>query len=368
MRITLSAGEASGDAMGAGLARAIRDLAPEAELSGLGGARMAEAGVRLVDDSSRWGAISVAQSLRVAFRAVRGAKRLVKELRRGEPGVFVPIDFGFLNVRLARKAKSLGWKVLYFMPPASWRRDRQGADLPSVSDEIVTPFSWSAETLREMGATVHWYGHPLKALRAFPAGEVPEGRYVAALPGSRSHELASHLPYFAEVVRGLPERVVFALPKGTDAAAIRAEWGRLAPERTLDEFRSDAVRPTLAGARAALVCSGTATLEAALAGTPMVVVYVLSPAMRREAALIRYRRPRHIALPNILLDRRAVPEHAEREPVDPAVVRADLDRLLADSPEREGQIAAFRELDGLLGPGEEAFRRTAERVVYLAGR
>ena len=118
----------------------------------VGGRRLEAAGARIVADSSSWSAMSVVESARVFARALIGFYRARAELRKGSPGVLVPIDFGFFNVKLARYAKSLGWKVLYFMPPGSWRKDSQGADLPAITDAIVTPFPWSAEMLNDMGA------------------------------------------------------------------------------------------------------------------------------------------------------------------------------------------------------------------------
>src|SRR5687768_10354669 len=168
MRVLISTGEASGDAYGAALAKRIFDHSSDALIEGSGGPRMRDAGVALVVDSSSWGAIGIAQALRVAPRVVSGMRRIKEALRQGQPGLFVPIDFGFANIRLAREAKSRGWKVLYFVPPGSWRRDRQGADLAEVCNAVSTPFEWSADILRGMGVEAHWFGHPIKELIGSP--------------------------------------------------------------------------------------------------------------------------------------------------------------------------------------------------------
>ena len=356
-RILISAGEASGDAYGAALVRELRDLRPGLDIEGLGGTRMRAEGVRLHADSSQWGAISIVQSLRVYPRLVGGYYRIKRALTAGEPGLFVPIDFGYANVRLARHAKNRGWKVLWFVPPSSWRRDRQGADVARLSDEIVTPFPWSAEILRGMGASAHFFGHPIKSLRGEPfAGE---RRGIALLPGSRTSEIELLLPLYREAVAGLAGPFPIPVPEAQRALAARV-WGDandLAPS----------VPEALAGARGAVVCSGTATLEAALARVPFVVAYRLSPATVREAKLLRVKRPKYIALPNIILDRMAVPEFVQDE-ATPEAIRGALDALLADgSPARAEQLASFEELDALLGPSD-AVRRTAELALTLLGR
>ncbi len=352
-RVLISAGEASGDAYGAGLVRELRALDPSLGIEGLGGARMRGEGVRLHADSSAWGAISIVQSLRVYPRVVRGYYRAKRALGRGEPGLFVPIDFGYANVRLARHAKGRGWRVLWFVPPSSWRRDRQGEDVARLSDEIVTPFPWSAEILRGMGASAHFFGHPIKSLRPpYRPGRAREG--IALLPGSRVSEIELLLPLYREAVRGMAGPFTIPVPEARRALAERL-WG------SSEGIVSD-VGEALASARGAIVCSGTATLEAALARTPFVVAYRLSPATLREAKLIRFRRPKYVALPNILLDRLAVPELIQDD-ATPEGLRAALERVLADPAE---ELASFEELDALLGP-PDAVRRTAALALGMLG-
>src|SRR5438128_1146184 len=124
MRVLISTGEASGDAYGAALVREMMRLLGSESGSwlfeGAGGVAMRDAGVGLLADSSSWGAIGAFHALGVAPRVLSGARRLRAELETGPTGLFVPIDFGFVNIRLARVAKAKGWKVLYFVPPGSW--------------------------------------------------------------------------------------------------------------------------------------------------------------------------------------------------------------------------------------------------------
>lgn len=364
MRVFISAGEASGDAYAAALVRELRSREPAIAFAGVGGARLAGEIGELRADSSRWGAISIAQSLRVAPRALAGYFRARGALSRGEPGLFIPIDFGFFNIRLAGVAKRRGWKVLYFIPPGSWRRDRQGRDLADRTDAVVTPFPWSAPLLVASGANARFLGHPLKQLVRERSTEPGERATIAVLPGSREHELAHNLPMIAQAAR--PEwRLEFAVAPNLDPHAVASDWRRLAPDRQ-DTFTSGHVYAVLGRARAAIVCSGTATLEAALIGVPMVVVYRVSKAMAREAKLVGFKMPDHISLPNIVLQRGLVPELVAVEIV-PEQVRSALDPLVTDSPERLAQMEGFGEIDRILGP-DDAIARTAEWALSFVPR
>ncbi len=354
-RIFFSAGEASGDAYEAALAKQLSEFS----LSGVGGRRSREAGVQLIGDSSQWGAISITESLRKVPVVIRTFYRAKRALKTGAPGIFVPIDFGYMNIRLARHAKNHGWKVLYFVPPGSWRKDKQGRDLPLITDAIVTPFEWSAEMLNRMGANAFWFGHPLRELIALSPLGARNG--IAVLPGSRDQELRELIPVFAEALKG--EDVTLALAPATDAAAISAEWERRAGVKP-QIIQGDAAR-ALQHAELALVCSGTATLESAICGTPMVVAYRVSKAVQREAKLIRFKIPRRISLPNILLDEDPdpIPELVHDRCTADAI-REEVAKVRAD-PDIQRQ--AFERLVPILGP-DDAIRRTSSLIREMAGR
>lgn len=361
-RILLSAGEASGDAYGEALVKRLRALRPDATFEALGGRRLAASVGGLVADSSRWGAIGIFEALLVSQRVIGGYFAAKRRMARGEPGLFIPIDFGFANIRLARFAKRLGWRVLYFVPPGSWRRDKQGPDLPTVTDAIVTPFSWSAEILRGMGANAHWFGHPLREL-VDESGAVEKrvnGR-LAALPGSRGHEIERHLIAIAESLPEAIREVEVAVAATADARAIRRCWERRRPDIRVIVTESDTYG-VLKRAEAAIVCSGTATLEAAICACPMVVFYKGSKVMELE---YRIRRPKfdYVSLPNILLERPALPELLQQE-ASPERVRGELEAILEGGPKREAQLQAFRDLDALLGPAD-ALTRTARLAVDM---
>lgn len=359
MRCFFSAGEASGDAYGAALVAAFRDEHLEFEFEGAGGRRMREAGVELIADCSRWAAMGIVRSLFVAPRALRGVLELRAALAKGQPGLFIPIDFGFVNVALARRAKELGWKVLYFVPPGSWRRDKQGSDLPSVTDAIVTPFPWSAEMLRASGANAFWFGHPLVQMLAPFARRSEERDGIAILPGSRRHEVQANLASIAAAVRGLDGPFRFAVAPGLDVEELRKRWELLGGPPA--EFLARPAAVVLSKSRAAIVCSGTAVLESAICRCPCVVVYRGDKLMELE---FRIRKPKFdfIALPNILLGRMAVPELIQYD-ANPERIRFELDAIV-NGPRREEQLSAFEELGDLLGPAD-CLTRTAKLVPEL---
>ncbi|HTQ09700.1 MAG TPA: hypothetical protein VMI31_06475 [Fimbriimonadaceae bacterium] len=369
MRIFLSAGEASGDACAAALVEELRRTGKPFIFEGVGGNLLQAKIGPLAANSAAWGAISIVQSLGVFFEARRGGMAARRQMAKGEPGLFIPIDFGFFNIRQAGWAKRHGWKVLYFMPPGSYKRENQGRHLSAVTDAVVTPFPWSAEILRERGVNARFFGHPIKQLirERGPVMDRPrEG--IAILPGSRSTEVARHLPMVAALLKEWSiedRRLEFAVAPNFSLPAFRASWDALAPGRD-DSFTQADTYGVLARARAAIVCSGTATLEAALVRCPHVVTYRVTKAMAREAKLIRFKRPQYIALPNIVLDRPLVPELAGLE-VAPAAIRTCLEPLLLDGPDRSGQLAGFEEIDHILGP-DDAITKTAQFVIETTGR
>lgn len=362
MRIFFSAGEASGDAYAAALARELKQRNANFTFEGIGGRLLREAGATIHADSSNWGAISIVEAASVFFRVLIQGKKAAKNLA-GEPGILVPIDFGFFNIRLCREAKALGWTIVYFVPPGSWRRDRQGKDVAELADEIVTPFPWSAEILSKMGAKVHWFGHPLNQIAR--EAESPKERIgIAVLPGSRMHEVTANLPVIAESLRGIEGPVEFAVAQTFGADLMRKMWARHAPERK-DTFTESDVFGVLSRAKKAIVCSGTATLQAVIADTPQVVIYRLSKLMEIEGRLLGFKkRVKFIALPNIFLDRAAVPELIQYD-ANPAAIRAWLEKL--DGEAGEKQRESYREIREMLG-GNQAISQTAELIVDLAQR
>lgn len=361
--LALCAGEPSGDAYAAAVLPLLQTETPAfSSVYGIAGRAVFDPNFRRLGDSSQWGAISIVESLRTYPKVLPAYYALKRALRAGPPGVFLPIDFGYANIRLARHAKNCGWQVVYWVPPGSWRRDRQGRDLAAVTDAIVTPFPWSRDLLRAQGANVEFFGHPiLQFLRDVPRLPVDERTTLALLPGSRAHELEQMLPLMAATLARLQFRapLEFALAPGTDARRVETIWRSHGGADAT--FTVGATREVLGRARAALVCSGTATLESILSGAGTVVAYQLSPMARREAKLIRMKRPRFIALPNIILDEAVVPEFVNDEATPEVLAGALQTQWENPSPQR----AAESRIRETLGP-DDAIDQTARYLREFA--
>ena len=366
--IMIVAGEASGDLQGACLAAELKRIVPTAVIRGVGGRRMREAGIELLFDSSTWGAIGIAEALKLVPRLSLVLSKLKARLNADPPDVLVLIDFGAFNVRLGKHAHSRGVKVLYYFPPGSWNRDADCSRLMDIADRVVTPFPWSADGLREAGIRADFFGHPLldivKPSLARPEfcerfGFDPERPIIGLLPGSRRQEIAHNLPVQACAARRLSESIPglqFAIPlaPSVDPDAIRAmvsEDIKLLPGMAYD---------LLAYSRAAVVVSGTATVEAAILGCPMVIVYRGSRLTTLEFK-IRRKRIKFIGMPNIIMDRQICPELTADE-VSPERIAGLMLELIPPTPERARMLKDLGEAKGILGsPG--AIEKTALAVL-----
>lgn len=374
--VFIAAGEASGDWAGARLAEALGRLRGDLELQGIGGRQMAAAGVELFADSSQWGAIGVFESAVKVPRVWRVLKQTQAHLKALRPAAVVLIDCGAFNLPLARAAREAGLRTLYYLPPGSWSRRLRSAELPELVDAIATPFPWSRDLLRGRRARVEWVGHPVvESARPEMPAEEAWGRYgldakrpvVALAPGSREQEMRYVLPVLAEAAARLArewEGTQFIVPvaETVEGERVRDAFARAGAEVTLlSGMDSNALQLARAGA----VCSGTATLEFACLGVPMVVVYRASRATTLQYRLFRglIGRQRWAAMPNIIADREVVKELLGSE-ASPAAVAAEVSALLAEGARREHVKEGLREVAGSLGP-VGASERTAEMVLEL---
>lgn len=361
--IFLSVGEPSGDLHGAGLARALRKRFPSARLIGLGGPRMAAEGVELlasVEDLAVMGFVEVLGRLPFFLRLKR---RVFEALEREKVDLVIPVDYPGFNLRLARHAHDAGIRVLYYIAPQVWAwHASRAADLARDTDRIAVILPFEADFLRRAGAAAEFVGHPLL--------DVPEtglsreewfraeglnisAPLLAVFPGSRRQEINRHLDIFQKTAEKLQARV----PGLQVRVAAAPGQG--------DEIYGDAFVTTrqtqelLRHATAALVKSGTTTLEAALARTPFVVAYRMNPASYVLAK--RLVKVPHIALANLVAGERIVPELVQDE-ANPETLAARLLPLLKPGdPEREKMISGLERVRSTLGGGG-----AAERVADIA--
>jgi len=348
------------------LVRRLQPEFPSAIFEGIGGKISHESGIKLVANSSRWGAIGIIESLKRVPTIYQGMRAAKRALTQGNPGVFIPIDFGYLNVRLCRIAKSSGWKVVYFIPPGSWNREKQGRDLPTITDAIITPFSWSRDILTKMGASVHYFGHPILELVDQSSQEVVRSEStVALLPGSRLHEINFTLPAMAEACQKLSniDRILIAVASSVSDQEVRSLWARHykgQAELVLSRDRYWVMR----SAAAAIVCSGTATLETALCGCPFLIVYLGSKMMELEAKIVRPKFD-HIGMPNLILQQRAFPELIQHEASAAAMADWLIKLIDPTSAEHTAQIQKMAELRELVKP-DAALSSSASYIAEFA--
>lgn len=416
--VFFSTGEASGDAVAAGVAAAIQALRPDTTLEGIGAARMQDAGVHLWASSKSWGSIGLAQALPLIPRLLALQERLKKHLAAHPPRVLVLIDAGAFNVRLGNWAMKHGLNVVYLMPPGSWRRKsspERMKRLTSSASMFLSPFSWNADNLRAAGAHAVHIGHPALDL-VKPSPYAPEladqlrpkqGRLIALLPGSRRHEVEALVPTLIAVAYAWPHEkdrfVMVQAPSFSDTEFMDILRDRL-PEGWHEEARQHhaRVQEFMRGRRGgelddddrnqlealmrantprfslvdggnpdvffvsdlSIVCAGTATLEAAVAGKPMVIVYDGPWIMHLEWRLRRKRvNARFIGMPNIIADRDVVPELIAENATVPRIVEAATG-ILDDPVRLEIAHRTMDKIRGELRP-EGALSTAAANIIQI---
>lgn len=381
LRVFLSAGEASGDALGAQLLEALRRRACRVEAFGMGGPALRAAGLEARADMEAVSVTGLVDVLPRLPRLLALVEGLAREVTRWRPDVIILVDLPDFHYRLARRLRPLGIPVIQYVGPSIWAwRPGRAARFRQVVEEVLVLYPFEVEPWARAGVAVTWVGHPLvdviQAWRKSPWPGSSEARpgssVLALLPGSRPQELRSVLPVLLEAARGLPRvsRCVVPIAPGLDpdvvAQAVAAAG--LGQKVTLVEGSSEVRWAAIAEARAAAVCAGTATLEVALLGKPMVVVYRTD---RLTWSLLRpLVRVPSLGLPNLLLGGGIVPELLQDALTPTALTRA-LERVMGLEGVR--QVEASRRLWDvlrLLGSNDvgASADRAAEAVLSVLRR
>lgn len=372
--VVIVAGEASGDLHGAALVAAMRRRAAGLRFSGIGGRALRQAGVRLVADAAELavvGLTEVVARLPAIRRALGAVRRLLREAR---PGLVILIDFPDFNLRVAAEARRWGIPVLYFISPQLWawragrvRQVRRRVDHMAV----ILPFEESFYRARGVAAT--YVGHPLldqplpppeAAAKPWP-GAAP---VVGLLPGSRRGEVARHLPLMLEAAVGIAARYPAARFLVSQAESVdpdffrrRLEAARVRPPEVAVAAGAETV---LGQSHVAVAASGTVTLQAALYGVPMVIVYKVSPLSYAAGRLLV--RVRHIGLVNLVAGRSLAPELINRRATPEAIGR-EVAGVLGDAEGYAARVAELAALRARLG-GPGACERTAAIALNLLER
>ena len=347
-RIFVSAGEPSGDLHGASVVRALRERYPNASIEALGGPRMAQAGATLrydMEGLAAFGFVEVVSKLGAHLRLLRALRQ---DLRAGRYDLVILIDYPGFHLRVAEAARTAGTKVLYYIAPQLWAwRPERARRLAAAVDRLAVVLPFEQPFFSGLGLRSEYVGHPLVDRAPVPGRSaareslnIPPGSKVLGLfPGSRAEEIRRLWVPFrdaAERLRaeGRCDRVLVA---GT-------EWGNYPDPGGAEIVRGDPSR-LLAAADAALVKSGTTTLEAALSGTPMVVAYKVHPLTYQLAQ--RVRTVEWVSLVNLVAGAEIVPE------------------LLQDRAEAESLAGALRPL---LDPDDPRTRAQQEGLALVRRR
>jgi lipid-A-disaccharide synthase len=392
--IFISAGEASGEAYGALLISALKIRLKaqglDAAFIGMGGQRMVDAGLERVvraEDMAVMGITEVVSHLPRIYQEFRRLKRSIRERR---PSLAILIDFPDIHFKLAEELHRLGIPVLFFVSPQLWAWKKHRIKLvQKYVDRMLVIFPFEEQFYRERGVQAEFVGHPLADLPlptisreqfATESDLDPQKTWIALLPGSRAKEIRDNLPemikaailllhdYHLEQNHPEPQFVIPLAPTLTalQRSEVESLVSKLRENLTIrlvsDRRAKGTVTRTgcaaegtvgrtagaLFHARASVVASGTATVEAALIGNPFVVVYRVSPityAIAKRVVTVP-----HVAMANLIAGKRIVPELIQSDFTAANIVR-EIEPLLPDGPPRQSMMEELRRVRGLLSTG-----------------
>jgi lipid-A-disaccharide synthase len=375
MRVMLSCGEASGDLYAGALIEALRAREPGIDVFGLGGERFRAAGGRLIGDFHGLAVTGLVEALRILPDSYAMFRRLIQAAKVDRPDVLVLVDYPDFNFRLMAAVRRLGVPIVYYVSPQLWAwRSGRIQTMKALVDCVLPIFPFEEALYRAEGMDVRFVGHPLVDLAVAREPRVSFVRsldldadrpVIALLPGSRANELQRLVPVLAAAVPRIASAVV-----GTQFIVARAPnlpdsffapfQGVGAPVRVV-ESRTDDV---IAASDAVVTASGTATVQTALHGKPMVVVYRLSPlTYKLGKPLVRVSM---YSMVNLVAGERVVEELIQEQCTPEAVAHETVELLTNESRvvEMKDQLAVVRERLG----GRGASGRAAEAVLEIARR
>ena len=370
MKLLISAGEASGEMYGAGLIDALRKRGPGLEVFGVGGEAMRRAGCEVVVDARELSVVGITEIIPKVPRIYRLFRRLIREAERRRPDAAVVIDSPAFNFRVAREMHARGVPVVYYVCPQLWAwREQRVERLRRWVKKALVIFPFEEKWYRERGVDAEYVGHPLADIPA-PASSRhdyaaehkldAEKHWIALLPGSRRKEVRMNLPTMMEASDHIEPEFEFVMPV---ASTLDRQWlaAMVAGSHQKITLVNDA-RAALTFARAAGVASGPATVEAALAGVPFVVVYRVSAATWHMGRHLL--RVPHVAMANLIAERQVVPELIQAD-FTPGKIIAELERILPDGLARDRMLSGLAEVRARLKQGSDrpALERAADVVL-----
>ena len=367
--ILIISGEESGDLHGATLIRALKKLIPGLNVAGMGGWRMKEEGMVGLD-SKEVSVVGVVEVLSRLPRILKSMGALKRQMRGERFDAVVLIDFPDFNLSIAKEAQRHGVPVIYYISPQvwAWRKGRVGK-IARLVNRMLVVFPFEYYIYKKAGVDVEYVGHPLADTARCDLtqdearsllGLSPEDKVIALLPGSRAGEIKRLLPSMvgaANIITRSVKRAVFLLPaaRSIDDALLSGPLKEAAADIRVIRGR---MYEALRASDASVVASGTATLETALIGTPMVIVYRVAPVSYAIAkALVKLS---HAGLPNIVAGREVVPELLQ-DMATPGRIAAEALSML-EGPKREAILNGYDEIRKNLGRGGAASK--AARSIY----
>jgi lipid-A-disaccharide synthase len=375
----LIAGEASGDLLGARLMQALKKKAPHARFAGVGGARMQAEGLELyfpAEELAHFGLIEVLRHLPQLLRRIR---ETAEEVKRRRPTALITIDAPDFNFRVARKLKKEGIPLIHYVAPTVWAwRPGRAAKIAKFLNHLLALLPFEPPYFTEVGLACSFVGHPVVESGAeegdaarFRAAHslAAETPLLVVLPGSRRSEVSRLMPVFREALERLRTRhsdLQVVIPAAPAVAAYVKEHSSTWPLPVILVEGDKAKYDAFAASRAALACSGTISLELALARVPAVIVYKVNPLTFKLARLLVH--VKFANLVNIMHKSQIVPELIQDD-CTPDRLAAVLDGLLSDEGARQRQIVGLADVAGWLGAGRFVpSERAAETVLDVVGR
>lgn len=357
------AGEASGDMHGARLVKEMQRLNPRLEFFGIGGSALRQAGVRIRVDNAQMAVVGVSEAL-LKLRVLLSALRIAKEDLKGiRPDLLIVIDFPDFNLRVATMARKMGVPVLYYISPQIWAwRTGRVKKIKKVVDHMVVIFPFEVDFYKRWHVPVTFVGHPLlDSMSSRMAGEKKQnlggsGRLIGLLPGSRNEEVMRLLPTMVQVADVVSEQIPdiqFAIPVASSVDRSLVETiARNGAARIL--VLSDRLRDVLEEATLLITASGTVTLEAAIAGTPMIIVYKVSGLSYWLGKCLIH--VKHIGLANLVAGKSIVPELIQHQVSVEKIARKALNLLSDDSAlaEMRRELGCVTQLLGAPGASKRA--------------
>ena len=377
LRIGMVVGEVSGDQLGAGLIRALKARNPGVRVEGVAGPAMREAGCDVWEDADTLAVMGLVEPVKVLPRLLRLRRSLVKRWAEDPPDIFVGIDAPDFNLGLEKALRSRGITTVHFVSPTVWAwRQGRVRKVAKAVDLVLCIFPFEEDFYKAHDVAAEFIGHPLAdsvdtdidsaAMRRQLGLTAP--RVIAVMPGSRRNEIARLGPVFAKACGLLLDRypdLQFVAPMVSptlrEAFKVQIDAAGMGDHLKLIDGNAAAA---IVAADVVLLASGTASLQTALYGRPMVAAYKLSPLTYLMHRLFKLVKVKYFAMPNLLTDEPMVPEFLQDD-ATPEALSAAIAELL-DDPERRAVIESrFVALRAELTRGAQ--QRAAKAILDLAG-